>query len=88
MKNKFGLSLLVLIVSGCLIISVGLIVGAFFLFKSQKEYTPPVVEVTEVPSVDEQMDKIQGQVSDTRGLTMTSNLDRALMTTTELRDVV
>jgi len=52
MTKKITLSLLAIIISGCVIISVGLIAVTVYLLKSQKEYTPPTVEATEVPSVD------------------------------------
>ncbi|MRR29150.1 hypothetical protein EG834_02175 [bacterium] len=88
MGKKISLSLVAIIISSCVLISAGLIVGAFFLLKAQKNYTPPTVEATEPPSVDVQMDKIQEQVSDIRGLEMNTELQRAMMTTAELQDVV
>jgi hypothetical protein len=88
MGKKISLSLVAIIVSGCVLISAGLMVGAFFLLKSQKNYTPPVVEPTEPPSVDEQMDAIQQQVSAIRGLEMNAELNRAMMSSAELQDVV
>lgn len=88
MGKKISLSLVAIIVSGCVLISAGLIAGVFFLLKSQKNYTPPVVESTEPPSVDVQMDKIQEQVTQIRGLKMNAPLDRAMMSTAELQDVV
>ncbi|MDP3449724.1 MAG: hypothetical protein Q8R87_04015, partial [Anaerolineaceae bacterium] len=88
MGKKISLSLVVIIVSGCILISAGLTVGAFFLLKSQKNYTPPPVEATEPPSVDEQMDLIQQEVSDIRGLGMNAGLNRAMMSSADLQDVV
>ncbi len=88
MGKKISLSLVAIIISGCVLISAGLIVGAFFLLKAQKSYTPPTVEATEPPSVDAQMDKIQEQVSDIRGLEMNTELKRAMMSSAELQDVV
>ncbi|MDP3684786.1 MAG: hypothetical protein Q8S01_12735 [Ignavibacteria bacterium] len=88
MGKKISLSLVAIIISGCVLISAGLIVGAFFLLKSQKNYTPPIVEATEPPSVDIQMDKIQQQVTNIRGLEMNAPLDRAMMSNAELQDVV
>lgn len=88
MKNKVGITLLVLIISGCLVISAGLVVGAFFLFRAQKNYVQPTVVVTEAPGVDAQMDQIQADVEGIRGLEMNAALDRALMTTSELQEVV
>lgn len=88
MGKKISLSLVAIIISSCVLISTGLIVGAFFLLKSQKNYTPPLVEATEPPSVDAQMDTIQQQVSGIRGLEMNAELDRAMMTSAELQDVV
>ena len=88
MGKKISLSLVAIIISGCVLISAGLIVGAFFLLKAQKSYTPPTVEATEPPSVDAQMDKIQEQVSDIRGLKMNTELKRAMMSSAELQDVV
>lgn len=88
MGKKISLSLVAIIISGCILISAGLIVGGFFLLKSQKNYTPPTVEATEPPTVDAQMDKIQQQVTAIRGLEMNAPLDRAMMSTAELKDVV
>ncbi|PKO01647.1 MAG: hypothetical protein CVU43_11985 [Chloroflexi bacterium HGW-Chloroflexi-5] len=88
MGKKISLSLVVIIVSGCVLISAGLIVGSFFLLQSQKNYTPPLVEATEPPSVDAQMDLIQQEVSDIRGLELSAELNRAMMSSTELQDVV
>ena len=87
MTKKITLSLLAIVVSSCVLISAGLIVGAFFLLKAQKNYTPPV-ETAEPLTIDEQMDQIQEQVSDLRGLNLKNPLDRAMMTTDELKDVV
>ncbi len=87
MTKKISLSLVAVIVSSCLLISVGLIVAAIFLFKSEKAYKPTSVAVTPL-SIDEQMDLIQQQVSDFRGLAMTAPLDRALMTSEELQEKV
>lgn len=88
MTKKITFSLLAIIVSGCLILSAGLIAGAWFLLRAQKNYEAPPAEPTEVLTIDEQMDRIQGQVSEIRGLEMNSTLDRAMMTTDELEDVV
>ncbi|PKN99236.1 MAG: hypothetical protein CVU42_08255 [Chloroflexi bacterium HGW-Chloroflexi-4] len=88
MGKKISLSLVAIIISGCVLISAGLMVGAFFLLKSQKNYTPPLVEATEPPSVDEQMDMIQQQVSAIRGLEMNAELKRDMMSSAELQDVV
>jgi hypothetical protein len=88
MGKKISLSLLAIIISSCVLISAGLIVGAFFLLKSQKNYTPPTAEPTEPPTIDAQMDKIQQQVTGIRGLEMNAPLDRSLMSTAELQDVV
>lgn len=87
MTKKITFSLLAIIVSSCVLISAGLIAGAWFLLKAQKNYTPPV-ETAEVLTVDEQMNRIQEQVSDLRGLELKTPLDRAMMTTDELQDVV
>ncbi len=88
MGKKISLSLVVIIVSGCVLISAGLIVGSFFLLQSQKNYTPPIVEATEPPSVDAQMDLIQQEVSGIRGLELSAELNRAMMSSAELQDVV
>jgi hypothetical protein len=42
MKKKLTLSLLALVIAGCVLISIGLVAGVYFLLKSQKNYTPPV----------------------------------------------
>ena len=87
MTKKITLSLLAIVISSCVLISAGLIVGAFFLLKAQKNYTPPV-DTAEPLTIDEQMDQIQEQVSNLRGLDLKDPLDRAMMTTDELKDVV
>lgn len=118
MKKKFSLSLLVLIITGCILLSAGLVVGAYFLLKAQRNYTPPTATVGptatlrtivsspqstvtpggpatptpaagELPaSVASQMDLIQEQVSIFRGLSLKTELKRAMMTNAELKDVV
>jgi len=92
-KKNFGISLLVLIVTGCLLLSAGLIAGGYFLFKAQRNYTPPEVTTgpTQAPtpsSVDAQMDQIQQQVTSIRGLSLLTDLQRAMMSEEELKDVV
>ena len=92
-KKNFGISLLVLIVTGCLLLSAGLVAGGYFLFKAQRNYTPPAVTAgpTEAPtpgSIDAQMDQIQEQVTSIRGLSLLTDLQRAMMSEEELRDVV
>lgn len=92
-KNKFGISLLVLVVAGCLLLSAGLVAGAFFLIKAQRNYTPPTATAgpAQAPTpatVDAQMDLIQEQVSSYRGLGLLTDLQRAMMSDDELRDVV
>lgn len=94
MGKKVGISLLVLIITGCVLISAGLIAGGYFLLKAQKNYTAPtaVVSPTQAQStsqsVDNQMDEIQLQVMDLRGLTLKTDLQRDLMTPVELQDKV
>lgn len=87
MKNKIGISIVVLIVAGCLIISAALIVGGYFLLRAQKNYTPPT-EVGTPQEVSQQMDQIQQDVEAIRGLRMKTDLQRALMTPEELKDTV
>lgn len=100
MKNKVGISLLVLIVSGCLIISAALIVGGYFLLRAQRNYTPPTqtpaptqsgtssAAGTLSPEIQQQMDEIQQQVEAIRGLMLKTDLQRDLMSTDELKDTV
>lgn len=47
-KKNFGISLLVLIIAGCLLLSAGLVTGGYFLLRAQRNYTPP--EVTVAPT--------------------------------------
>ena len=42
-KNRAGLTILVLVITGCLLLSAGLVVGGYFILKSTKDYKPPVV---------------------------------------------
>lgn len=100
MKNKVGITILILVISGCLILSAAFIVGGFFLLKAQKNYTAPTAVVTTVepatpveegtlsPEIIKQMDQIQDEVQTNRGLVQKSDLERALMTPAELEDVV
>ena len=73
MEKKVGISLLVLIISGCVLLSAALIVGGYFLLRAQKNYTPPTataaLTVVPTPSTAAQMDEIQQQVMEIRGLT-------------------
>lgn len=87
MKNKIGISIVVLIVAGCLITSAALIVGGYFLLRAQKNYTPPT-ETGTPQDVSQQMDQIQRDVESIRGLRMKTDLKRALMTPEELKDTV
>jgi len=41
MNKKVGVTVLVLIISSCVLLSAGLIVGGYFLLKAQKNYTAP-----------------------------------------------
>jgi hypothetical protein len=120
MKKNVTLSLLGFILGGCLLLSIGLAVGAFYLFRAQKNYTPPLITVaptatlrtivsspqptpqpgqaTPVPTssssaqipaeIAVQMDRIQEQVSAIRGLSIRTELMRALMNDSELKDKV
>ncbi|MBA4375622.1 MAG: hypothetical protein C0401_05550 [Anaerolinea sp.] len=88
MKKKVALSLLALIVAGCVLLSIGLMVGVYFLFQAQKNYVPPAVVVTESPEIETQMDQIQQEVTAIRGLSLKTDLNRALMTPTELKETV
>ncbi len=92
-KKNFGITLLVLIVTGCLLLSAGLVVGGYFLIKSQRNYTPPVPTAgpTVAPtsnSIAAQMDVIQEQVTSFRGLGLLTGLQRDMMSEEELKDVV
>ena len=88
MQRKISFSLLAILVSGCLILSAGLIFMAGWLLKSQKAYKAPSVPPTPTLPVNEQMDQIQEQVSTIRGLDMTGTLDRSMMSNAELQEVV
>lgn len=44
-KNRAGLTILVLVITGCLLLSAGLVVGGYFILKSTKEYKTPVATV-------------------------------------------
>ena len=107
MKNKVGITILVLVISACLLLSAGLIVGGYFLLKAQKNYTAPAAPTAVVatvtspqqtqepaaqgelsPEVLGQMDEIQQQVMAIRGLDMSTELKRDLMTPEELQDKV
>ena len=116
-KKNFGISLLVLIVTGCLLLSAALVAGGYFLFKAQRNYTPPEVTTGPTatlrtivsspqptlrpgqpsptpdinalpPSIAGQMDQIQEQVTSIRGLGLKADLQRAMMSEAELKDVV
>lgn len=88
MTKKISLSLLAILISSCVLISAGLIAAAWFLIQSQKNYVPPSVELTETPTVDQQMDQIQDEVAEIRGLEMKTPLQRDMMTTDQLANVV
>ncbi len=88
MQRKISFSLLAILISGCLIISAGLIFMAAWLLKSQKAYSAPTVLPTPTLTIDKQMDQIQEQVSAIRGLEMTGTLDRSMMSNAELKEVV
>ncbi|MCX6055291.1 MAG: hypothetical protein NTZ74_10335 [Chloroflexi bacterium] len=88
MTKKISLSLIVLIVFGCVLLSAGLIIGVYFLFQSQKDYVPQTVKATEILPLGIQMDQVQQEVSSIRGLSPQTDLQRALMTTAELKDTV
>lgn len=45
MNNKVGVTILVLVISSCVLLSAGLIVGGYFLLKAQKNYTAPTAQV-------------------------------------------
>lgn len=104
MKNKVGISILVLVISGCVLLSAAFIVGGFFLLKAQKNYIAPTAVITTTepstepatpieegtlsPEIIKQMDQIQKEVQTNRGLNQKADLDRALMTPEELEEVV
>lgn len=108
MNKKVGVTVLVLIISSCVLLSAGLIVGGYFLLKAQKNYTAPTAPAApavatvaspqqtqdsnstgELPAdVLRQMDEIQQQLMAIRGLNMSAELKRDLMTPEELQDKV
>jgi hypothetical protein len=88
MGKKLGLSFIVLVIAGCLLLSAGLIAGAYFLLKSQKNYTPPVSTAGPVLTVEQQMDQIQQEVLATRGLALKNDLKRDLLSPADLEQKV
>lgn len=46
MNKKAGVTVLVLIISSCVLLSAGLIIGGYFLLKAQKNYTAPAAVST------------------------------------------
>ncbi len=44
-KDRVGLTVLILVISGCLLLAAGIGVAGYFILKATKEYTPPVVTV-------------------------------------------
>ena len=48
MNKKAGITIVVLIVSACLLMSIALIVGGIFLLRGQKNYTEPTQVVTQI----------------------------------------
>ncbi|HNS07453.1 MAG TPA: hypothetical protein PKK09_05790 [Anaerolineaceae bacterium] len=110
MNKKIGVTLLVLIISSCVLLSAGVIIGAYLLLKAQKNYTDPLLTLRNTPAVAtvtaaqqtqaaapsdglppkiaKQMDEIQQQVIAIRGLHMTTDLKRDLLTPEELQDKV
>lgn len=88
MTKKITFSLLAILVSSCLLLTIGVIAGAIFLVRSQKNYIAPTIEPTEEPEVGAQMDRIQTEVSEIRGLSLQDPLQRDLMTSTDLQDTV
>ena len=99
-----------LIISSCVLLSAGVIIGAYLLLKAQKNYTDPLLTLRNTPAVAtvtaaqqtqaaapsdglppkiaKQMDEIQQQVIAIRGLHMTTDLKRDLLTPEELQDKV
>lgn len=90
MKNKAGITALVLIVTACVLVSIALIVGGYFLLRAQKNYTEPTLTSVSTlsPEISSQMNEIQQQVMQLRGLQLTADLKRDLMTPEELQDKV
>lgn len=96
-KNRAGLTILVLVITGCLLLSAGLIVGGYFVLKSTKNYEEPTATagptatlptIVEPPSIAGQMDLIQEQVLSYRGLPLKNPLQRDMMSEEQLKDVV
>ena len=52
MNNKAGVTVLVLIISSCVLLSAGLIIGGYFLLKAQKNYTAPVPSAVSTPALE------------------------------------
>lgn len=84
MTKKITFSLLAIILSGCVLISAAMIAAAYFLVNAQKNYIPPTADPVDLLSDEEKMDLIQEQVSEIRGLNLFHDLDREMMSTSEL----
>ena len=111
MSKKAGITLVVLLVSACVLMSIALVLGGYFLLRAEKNYSAPtpVVEVISPtatpaptsegiatpagsgslsPEISAQMDEIQRQVVEIRGLELNKDLLRDLMTPEQLQDKV
>jgi hypothetical protein len=88
MTKKISFSLLAILISGCILLSAGLIAITVILVHAQKAYVAPTVIPTATLTVDAQMDQIQQQVSAIRGLQLKTSLKRSLMSTSALKDAV
>jgi hypothetical protein len=87
MTKKVTLSILAIVLAGCVLLSAALILVAVLIARGSTS-TAAVVPTATESSIDLQMDEIQSQVQSYRGLTMTQPLSRALLTTDELKDHV
>jgi hypothetical protein len=86
MKKKISLSILVIVLSACVLVSAVLIIGAVTL--THKNTAAATATPTVDASIDGQMDQIQQQVLSYRGLKLTQPLKRSLITTAQLKDPV
>jgi hypothetical protein len=87
MTKKVTLSILAIVLAGCVLLSAALILVAVLIARGSTSPAAVAPTATE-SSIDLQMDEIQSQVQSYRGLTMTQPLSRALLTTDELKDHV
>lgn len=98
MKNKTVLTIVILVITGCVLLSVGLISGVLVLKNGSNQAlanlpsaTPAATDLagTQSPAdITRQMDEIQQQVIGIRGLQLNSTFNRELITPDQLKQNV